>query len=812
MLSRAKVGIDLLLNVLGETKVGVDLNLLCSCLSTSSKFLQKALQQKGYMLMAMENFSTKRGKKKIKTSKPSKGDNLKDGSSGNALGELNEIGPAQITAKKVLDSSKSLETLIRKKIDPVTAQYFSQIRDRLEDNTIDLEDRPIFCAKALKATRGIEVELATDLIMSHTIETLLNGCELDPLCEFLRNCAEAFPSIALDKCGSHVVETALKSLSLHVHDEESHSIIGDTLTKICQVVARNSINLMSSTYGSHVLRTLLCLCKGVPFDLLDQFHVSKPSVVLAERLNSDSTQQIGKYHENSQHGFESVFKIFIMEILNHAKDEMKNLMYDKCSSFVWQTALKLLVGDDQMLSDAILILLQCHEKNMTEDKYLKVAMKQNVLSLLQDTSSSHLLEVIVGVAPDVLYDKLLNEVFKGSLYKISLQRCGNFVVQALISSSRSSDQVDVMWDEIGPKTRELLNSEKAGVIAVLLAACQRLQVHAQECCEALASAVSSGHESSSCIFPRILFLEGYFRKRSSWEWPMGEKMNTLGCLMLQIMFRFPKDFIRPFIDSLKSMEANYIIETAKDDGGCRVLEAFLSSDASAKEKCEVIAKLQGYFGELSMHRGSSFTVEKCFHASNINLKEAIAKELQNIQAELSKSKHGPHLLRNLEIDEFAKRPAQWKAQQATKERVHRDFQAIFGSNTTKHQKQDSSPHQPPQSSKKKQKRHEQINAGTLQEDTESNATSSKHGFPGDKRLEKSRNFVARPAKEHANSGTSFMMNSKKRKSTTSELADLACKKSLSQSDVQKLFKSSAPQKGKHSESEKTPFLSKKQKK
>lgn len=37
-----------------------------------------------------------------------------------------------------------------------------------------------------------------------------------------------------------------------------------------------------------------------------------------------------------------------------------------------------------------------------------------------------------------------------------------------------------MWDEIGPNIRELLDSQKAGVVASLLAACQRLQTHAQE--------------------------------------------------------------------------------------------------------------------------------------------------------------------------------------------------------------------------------------------------------------------------------------------------------------------------------------------
>lgn len=102
------------------------------------------------------------------------------------------------------------------------------------------------------------------------------------------------------------------------------------------MVARDAINLMSSIYGSHVLRSLLCLCKGVPLESLEQFHVSKSSIILAKRLNNHPARQIGKNHESSQLGFENVFKSLIMEILNHAKDEMKNLVCDKCSSFVLQ--------------------------------------------------------------------------------------------------------------------------------------------------------------------------------------------------------------------------------------------------------------------------------------------------------------------------------------------------------------------------------------------------------------------------------------------------------------------------------------------
>jgi len=58
-----------------------------------------------------------------------------------------------------------------------------------------------------------------------------------------------------------------------------------------------------------------------------------------------------------------------------------------------QTVLKLLVGDDEELLHAILIILGCAEKNMVQGKFIKAETKQNIVGLLEDTAFSHLFEV-----------------------------------------------------------------------------------------------------------------------------------------------------------------------------------------------------------------------------------------------------------------------------------------------------------------------------------------------------------------------------------------------------------------------------------
>lgn len=156
-----------------------------------------------------------------------------------------------------------------------------------------------------------------------------------------------------------------------------------------------------------------------------------------------------------------------------------------------------------------------------------------------------------------------------------------------------------------------------------------------QCCEALAAAVSSTNVSPRCIVPGILFLESYFscEDKSNWNWPKGIKMQIIGSLILQAVFRFPsvcvpllpvfrsslilsrytfgchkyknsistsifliscvsitQEFIQPYVTSITSMEADHVLEVAKDAAGARVIEAYLSSKVSAKQKHRVVLK------------------------------------------------------------------------------------------------------------------------------------------------------------------------------------------------------------------------------
>ncbi|XP_047158395.1 pumilio homolog 23 [Vigna umbellata] len=578
---------------------------------------------------------------------------------------------------------------VRKQLDPETTQYFSEIANLFETEGVELEERSLICANALQETKGKEFEIAIDYIVSHTLETILQGCDVDHLCDFLHSSANDFPYIAMDRSGSHVAETAIKSLAVHLEDDEARPLVEEALTIICKVIAANSVDVMCNCYGSHVLRTLLCLCRGVPLDK-SGYYLSKSTTLLAERLNS---KEFSKKDDatNFQPGFPNLLKVLVSDMLKHAKKCIKTLQVDQFSSLVFQTMLRVLAGDDEELLHVIPFLLGCKDKNNAEGNFIDAKVVADLKNLLKESKFSHLMEVFLEVSPEALFNELFTKVFRNYLFELSSHQHGNFVVQALISYARNQDLMELIWEELGPNLEDLFKMGRSGVVASLVAASERLHVNEHKCCEVLAEAVCPVDDSPKGIVPRLMFLDSCFTydDKSNWSWQSGARMNVMGSLILQTVFRFRSEYIQPYIRSITSMEATHVLEAVGDSRGSHVIEAFLSSGASGKLKRRLITKLQGHFGEVALNSSGAFTIDKCFTVSNLSLRETIVSEVLAVRSDLSKTKQGSYLLRKLDIDGFAANPDHWRSKQASKESTYKDFCSMFGSNDTKLMKNDS---------------------------------------------------------------------------------------------------------------------------
>lgn len=61
--------------------------------------------------------------------------------------------------------------------------------------------------------------------------------------------------------------------------------------------------------------------------------------------------------------------------------------------FAWQSALKLLAGDEEKLLQIIPILIGCTREEILEGDSIKTTKARNILYLMKETAFSHLMEV-----------------------------------------------------------------------------------------------------------------------------------------------------------------------------------------------------------------------------------------------------------------------------------------------------------------------------------------------------------------------------------------------------------------------------------
>lgn len=89
----------------------------------------------------------------------------------------------------------------------------------------------------------------------------------------------------------------------------------------------------------------------MPLDSSD-FHSKKSSAVLAQQLNLKPSWSDRSGFHGTQMGFPDMLKFLLAEILKAARKDIEILQFDQYGSLVLQTALKLLVGYEE-LSHAI---------------------------------------------------------------------------------------------------------------------------------------------------------------------------------------------------------------------------------------------------------------------------------------------------------------------------------------------------------------------------------------------------------------------------------------------------------------------------
>ncbi|KAG7250342.1 hypothetical protein CRUP_000033, partial [Coryphaenoides rupestris] len=175
-------------------------------------------------------------------------------------------------------------------LDPLSVGYYRRVGDRLTQGFEDEEERVMFVENVLAEVKGKAKLVAMDKTGSVTLQQLLPLASLDQVGAVLAelgavekeeekkkkkkkeeeeeeesSAAVGFKAVSCDRCGGHVVESALRQMSRWTDSPEEESEAGVLETQVLALsdaVRREPADFIRHTHGSHAVRTLLHVLAG----------------------------------------------------------------------------------------------------------------------------------------------------------------------------------------------------------------------------------------------------------------------------------------------------------------------------------------------------------------------------------------------------------------------------------------------------------------------------------------------------------------------------------------------------------------------
>ncbi|PFX35048.1 nucleolar protein 9-like [Stylophora pistillata] len=615
-------------------------------------------------------------------------------------------------------------------LDEQTSSYFKRVEDMInEDDFDDDESRKLFVENVFTQVENNEVKLSCDMMVSRTMEKLIVYFNDIQIRCVIQNIEDHFCKIAMDKFGSHVLQSLICVIPKAVRSERSKireveqnfdnlKSAEELFLSLCHCFQENLGELVSHTYGSHVLRTAFEVLGGVK--VADSVVRSRASRQSREKSNQseEKRRSIKQTQVGNAFGTDPIkhmetvavpdsFPPILRQLTNMIIEmELQKLALHPVSNPLLQTLLLVLHRKDQSLCmklcKAVMSQIDMYNskkgrikgpRESKEGDHEQASKEQErsyrVPVLLSNEISSHLVEKILHVVTPELWREIYDSYFNTHLVQLSCHPIANFIVQHLMASTTDKAQAKQILAELLPYLEDLLANEHMGIVVRMAEVAVQFLIKQKTMLKALLQAFhcEGKDEQSSAV---LLFLslttydifygtkpdergeieEGVITIAE--ESPPGAKLKSInfhGALLLKTLF----DFQDPskVVTSLLCLSMEELMTLATDSMGSYALEAFLKSRFVPSEKKHVlIEKLKGTFVRLACEKQGSHVVETCWRQAEVRYKEAITQELLFSEQQLNGNFYGRIVLRNCGVEHLKRKDKTWfeKEQKAVKKR------------------------------------------------------------------------------------------------------------------------------------------------
>ncbi|KAK2868312.1 hypothetical protein Q7C36_000183 [Tachysurus vachellii] len=587
-----------------------------------------------------------------------------------------------VRSKGGVNNSRDEEGGKRKRLDAMTVGYFRRVSERLSEGFTDDEERDLFVENVLSEVKGQAGLVATDMTGSLALQKLLSLASLKQVTEVLvelgGETGSGFKSVSCDRCGGHVIESAIKQMAKWTEDDnseeksssgnepeetENRGTLEDQALTLCRVVRENLVDFIKDPHGSHVLRTLIHVLAGCSAGEQSDAHPAKKQ----------------KKAEPELIDFEAPTS-FWWELKYLSESLMENVNVcatNPTASTVLQTLLTI-----------------CHRKRPILAKKLNKGIMGYLTSLssapgvspllvfLKDQSCSRLIQVLFQFSQKALLRDTYKNHLKDQLIPLALHPFANYTIQSLIAASVNYKLFLKVFDELVPGFEAILAAGHMGVVVQLVESCIHREERQASMLQHLLEAFHCNEPSTrllTCLplFLSLLTYEVYYNPEAAEGGAVPQRPLSIcyhGSRLVQALARFKDRSI--LMNSLHSLSTAELLSLGTEQTGSHALQALITL-SSDKGKGKILRKLEGLYTPLACSKYGSRLLEAVWSSATISQRQSIAEQLVSSESQLRSDQFARHVWAKFSLAHFQKRRGAWMEIQTGESKKRKMFSDIL---------------------------------------------------------------------------------------------------------------------------------------
>lgn len=567
----------------------------------------------------------------------------------------------------------------RKRLDALSVGYFRRVGERLSEGFEDDEEREMFVENVLTEVKGKATLVAMDRTGSITLQRLLPLSSPEQVGEVLAELGgesgSEFKAVSCDRCGGHVVESAVRQMSRlsdsspteeeeEEEKEESGGLLETQVLSLSQVVRDNSAEFIKHVHGSHVVRTLL--------------HVMAGCVGPPRTETRPGAKERNAVPQLTDFEIPTSFWYELKSLTETLMDNVNLSVTDAAASAVFQT-----------------MLTVCHRKRPKLCKQLLKRIMEYLSSrnaapgvspllvFLKDQASSHLIDTIIQLSHKSLLRDIYKNHLKGQLVDLALHPIANFPIQRLTAATAKHKLFLKLFDELIQGVEAILAAGHMGVIVQLAESCAESEEKQEELMQCLLRAfhcAEPGSRHTSCLplFMSLLTYEVYYQTETAegstqTEVPLSS-ICYHGSRLVQALARFKER--SHLLSSLRTLSPANLLTLASDPAGSHVLQALITT-SSDKGRGKILKRLEGQYVKMACSRLGSRVLEAIWNSASVNHRQSIAQELVGSESQLRSDQFARHVWAKFALSHFVHRRSHWQEIQTGESKKRKLFSDIL---------------------------------------------------------------------------------------------------------------------------------------